>query len=357
MRCRSRSRFVPGLVQRSVQAGGVSLVPCCRWARSQRVRAGTTWRLSPTAVRTTTRSSGEVPGRWLGAGSVTLGLDGEVRDEDFIAVLAGVSPLDGEQLCRSNRRVSGLDLTLSAPKSVSVLWALGSASTTTAVAAAHDAAIEATVAFLERTAVKARTGHNGVDQVDGEGLIAAAFRHRTSRAGDPQLHTHVVVANATHCGDGAWRSLDARWIYGYARTAGFLYQAELRRQLTARLGVSWTDVDKGVAEIAGIDRQSPPRILPPANRDRTRSRNRSVVGRSRAYRSARHPSGETHRQLRVADDRLAHAGRSARCRHRGGHGAVALPCTIDCTVRCTNRRRSLGTRRGALHQPRRLRPA
>ncbi len=110
-------------------------------------------------------------------------------------------------------------------------------------------------AFLERTAVKARTGHNGVGQVDGEGLIAAAFRHRTSRAGDPQLHTHVVVANATHCGDGAWRSLDARWIYGYARTAGFLYQAELRRQLTARLGVSWSDVDKGVAEIAGIDRR------------------------------------------------------------------------------------------------------
>ncbi len=151
--------------------------------------------------------------------------------------------------------MSGLDLTLSAPKSVSVLWALGSTSTTTAVAAAHDAAIAATVAFLERTAVKARTGHNGVGQVDGEGLIAAAFRHRTSRAGDPQLHTHVVVANATHCEDGSWRTLDARWIYGYARTAGFLYQAELRRQLTARLGVSWTDVDKGVAEIAGIDRR------------------------------------------------------------------------------------------------------
>jgi conjugative relaxase-like TrwC/TraI family protein len=89
--------------------------------------------------------SGEVPGRWLGASSAALGLDGEVRDDGFIAVLAGVSPLDGERLCRSNRRVSGLDLTLSAPKSVSVLWALGSASTTTAVAAAHDAAIAATV--------------------------------------------------------------------------------------------------------------------------------------------------------------------------------------------------------------------
>ena len=242
---------------------------------------------------------------------------------------------DGERLCRSNRRVSGLDLTLSAPKSVSVLWALGSCSTTTAVAAAHDAAIEATVAFLERTAVKARTGHNGVGQVDGEGLIAAAFRHRTSRAGDPQLHTHVVVANATHCEDGAWRTLDARWIYGYARTAGFLYQAELRRQLTARLGVSWTDVDKGVAEIAGIDR----RVLREFSRRRIEIEHalgtEPVVGRSRTHRCARHPSGETHRQLRVAVDRLAYAGRRAWCRRRGGRGAVALPCTIDCTVRCT----------------------
>ena len=119
--------------------------------------------------------SGEVPGRWLGAGSVALGLDGEVRDDDFIAVLVGVSPLDGERLCRSNRRVSGLDLTLSAPKSVSVLWALGSASTTTAVAAAQDGGNSGDGGFLERTAVKARTGHNGVGQVDGEGLIAAAF--------------------------------------------------------------------------------------------------------------------------------------------------------------------------------------
>ena len=301
--------------------------------------------------------SGEVPGRWLGIGSVALGLDGEVRDEDFVAVLAGVSPLDGEQLCRSNRRVSGLDLTLSAPKSVSVLWALGSSSTTTAVAAAHDAAIEATVAFLERTAVKARTGHNGVGQVDGEGLIAAAFRHRTSRAGDPQLHTHVVVANATRCEDGSWRTLDARWIYGYARTAGFLYQAELRRQLTARLGVSWTDVDKGVAEIAGIDR----RVLREFSRRRIEIEHalgteRSSVGAARTAALATRPAKRTDSFESLLTDWRTRAD-ALGCRRRGGRGAVALPCTIDCTVRCTNRGRSLGTRRGALHQPRRLRPA
>ena len=77
-----------------------------------------------------------------------------------------------------------------------------------------------------------RCGRGAVTTVSnrstGGGLIGAAFRHRTSRAGDPQLHTHVVVANTTRCEDGVWRALDGRHLYAHARTAGFLYQAELR---------------------------------------------------------------------------------------------------------------------------------
>ena len=83
------------------------------------------------------------------------------------------------------------------------------------------------------------------------GSSAAAFRHRTSRAGDPQLHTHVLVANLTLGADGRWSTLDARRIYAHAKTAGYLYEARLRR-LTRELGSSGTPVRNGIAEIAGV---------------------------------------------------------------------------------------------------------
>lgn len=198
--------------------------------------------------------SGEPPGRWLGEGASILGLWGRVEVEDFTAVLSGRSPGGGVALGRANRRVAALDLTLSAPKSVSLVWALGDEATSSAVVAAHEAAVDAAMALLEARAVGARVGRNGVDRVPGDGLVGAAFRHRTSRAGDPQLHTHVVVANATRCADGGWRTLDGQRIFGWARTAGFVYQAVLRREMVDRLGVEFGPVDKGVAELAGIDR-------------------------------------------------------------------------------------------------------
>jgi hypothetical protein len=86
----------------------------------------------------------------------------------------------------------------------------------------------------------------------GEGLVAAAFLHRTSRAGDPQLHTHVLVANMTRGPDDRWTALDGRRLYAHAKTAGYLYQAQLRTELVRRLGVEWTQVHNGTAEIAGI---------------------------------------------------------------------------------------------------------
>jgi Ti-type conjugative transfer relaxase TraA len=88
--------------------------------------------------------------------------------------------------------------------------------------------------------------------VRGEGLVAAAFQHRTSRAGDPLLHHHVLVANLVRDGRGRWGALDGRLIYTHAKTAGYLYQAELRAQLSRRLGVRWTPVVRGTAEVIGI---------------------------------------------------------------------------------------------------------
>jgi hypothetical protein len=85
------------------------------------------------------------------------------------------------------------------------------------------------------------------------GFAAAAFRHRTSRAGDPLLHTHVVVSNLGRAvDDGRWRTLDGRGLYVHAKTAGYLYQAHLRAELTRRLGVEWAEVRNGCADLAGV---------------------------------------------------------------------------------------------------------
>jgi conjugative relaxase-like TrwC/TraI family protein len=199
--------------------------------------------------------AGEVPGRWLGRGAETLGLAGDVGDGEFRAVLSGVDPSTGIRLRRSNARLCAFDLTLSAPKSVSLLWALGDPDTTNAIIAAHEHAVDQTMGYLEREAVQSRRGHDGKETVEGGGVIGAAFRHRTSRAGDPQLHTHVLVANTTLCEDGVWRALDGRLLYAQARTAGFLYQAELRHAPTRSLGVAWEYPMSGQAEIAGFGRE------------------------------------------------------------------------------------------------------
>ncbi len=84
-------------------------------------------------------------------------------------------------------------------------------------------------------------------------MIAAGFRHRTSRDGDPHLHTHVLVANSVRTPDGRWRTLDGRGLLVHMKTAGYVYDAQLRHELTERLGVEWGPVVNGLADIEGID--------------------------------------------------------------------------------------------------------
>ena len=99
-----------------------------------------------------------------------------------------------------------------------------------------------------------RRGHAGAQRIPAKGLIGAAFRHRTSRAGDPQLHTHVLVANLALGEDDRWSTIDSRCLFRHARTAGFVYQAHLRYELSCRLGVRWGPVVHGCAEVDGIPR-------------------------------------------------------------------------------------------------------
>ena len=219
---------------------------------------------------------GEVPGRWLGSLAESVGLVGDVDAEELRSVLEGVLPSSGERIARSNRSNAAIDVTLSAPKSVSVLWAFGDEHVAQAVIAAHERAVEVALEYLECEAAKARRGKAGWETIEGDGLLAAGFRHRTSRLGDPQLHTHVVVANATRCEDGEWRSLHAKFLYHHARAAGHLYQVELRHGLTSALGVSWTPTVKGCAEIAGIP--PPGCSLSSAGGEHRSSRSRNARG-------------------------------------------------------------------------------
>jgi len=155
--------------------------------------------------------AGEAPGYWLGAAACRLGLSGRVAPEALRAVLGATDPSTGEPLTgrMSRRSVPGFDCTFRAPKSVSLLYGLGDIATSTAVRDAHEAAVAAAVGYLETHAGFSRRGHGGGDRVQVDGFVVAAFRHRTSRAGDPLLHTHVLVANVGRAvDDGAWRTLD-----------------------------------------------------------------------------------------------------------------------------------------------------
>ena len=139
----------------------------------------------------------EARGTWIGSAGTALGLSGPVCGDALRNVLAGLDPQDGSPLRGSSSpvRVAGFDLTFSAPKSVSVLFGIGDRELRGAVRAAHDRAALEAVGYLERSAAAVRRGHGGSLVEPASGLVAAAFRHRTSRAGDPQLHTHVLVAN------------------------------------------------------------------------------------------------------------------------------------------------------------------
>ena len=98
-----------------------------------------------------------------------------------------------------------------------------------------------------------RRGKNGVLRERGPGFVAAAYQHRTSRAQDPHLHTHVIVANMARGSDGVWRALDGEpLLKRYRLAAGYLYQSQLRFELTRSLGVEWREPTNGMAEIAGV---------------------------------------------------------------------------------------------------------
>jgi conjugative relaxase-like TrwC/TraI family protein len=202
---------------------------------------------------------GEAEGYWLGDAARDLGLEGKVDADQLVAMLTGRNPVDGELLglksAPAREPVPGFDLTFSAPKSVSLTWALGGHPVSGQVAEAHRAAVAEALGYLERQACWTRRGKGGAEFVHGNGFLAAAYAHRSSRAGDPQLHTHVLIANATKGPDGRWSRLYHPAIYEHAKTASYIYEAHLRHELTRRLGVEWQPVVKGIADIKGFGKE------------------------------------------------------------------------------------------------------
>jgi conjugative relaxase-like TrwC/TraI family protein len=199
-------------------------------------------------------------------------------------------------------KVAAIDLTFSAPKSVSVLSAVVGGGVSEALVDAHERAVAAAVAYLEREACWTRRGHGGVERLRGEGFVAAAYRHRLSRAGDPQLHTHVVVANLTREA-GRFTALDARSLFEHKSAAGAVYRAVLRAEVRGRLPwVSWSRVSRGLFEIdgvpAGVLRHFSRRRAEIEQRGRARRRRPLAVTRIDAGDRARHPASQDRRARR-----------------------------------------------------------
>jgi conjugative relaxase-like TrwC/TraI family protein len=221
---------------------------------------------------------GESPGIWAGRGAGELELVGVVEDGDLGTLLRGVNPANDERLRSPVRKrkitvrtldvetgewreeskqlkpLSGYDLVFSCPKSVSLLHALtDDERVRREISEAHEASWKAALGYLEREACVVRRGKGGRSRERGEGFVAAAFRHRTSRAQDPHLHTHLIVANLTRTEDGEWRALDGEAILKtYRLAAGYLYEAHLRHELSQRLGLEWTQPLKGMGELVEI---------------------------------------------------------------------------------------------------------
>ena len=202
---------------------------------------------------------GEAAGVWAGGWSVALGLEGMVEADALRALVDGNHPISGVPLLVGlrERSIKAFDLTFSAPKSVSVVWALASERVADVVSGAHREAVAVAVEFLEGRAAVARVQVDGIRRhVSTDGWAVAGFVHRTSRAGDPQLHTHCVVPNVVRREDGRCVAIAARPLFVWARAAGSVYQAELQRLLSLRLGVEWQPDRNNTREIAGFDVQT-----------------------------------------------------------------------------------------------------
>ena len=197
---------------------------------------------------------------WRGRGAKSMGLSGPVEPGAFEKVLQGHVP-DGRRLGRRERGGTvrhrpGVDVTLSAPKSVSLAALVGG---DRRIVNAHDKAVKRTLDWIEKRAIETRlrdAGTRVLTRVGNQKMVAATFTHDTSRNLDPQLHTHAVIANMVQGEDAKWRTMADGGIFRGKMAIGAIYRAELARGLE---GLGY-EIEKSHAdgrfEIAGVSREA-----------------------------------------------------------------------------------------------------
>jgi conjugative relaxase-like TrwC/TraI family protein len=183
-------------------------------------------------------------------------LPGEMDEDSRTEEIARIEQEERERPTR--RPVAGFDYTFSVPKSVSVWWAVTDGGTQALIANAHHAAVAEVLDLLERDVAMTRIGHDGLAQVEVTGILATAFDHYDSRANDPQLHTHVVIANRVRgAHDGKWRAIDGRPMHAAVVALSEHYNNVLADRLTRDFGLAWEARPRGERrapawEIAGV---------------------------------------------------------------------------------------------------------
>jgi conjugative relaxase-like TrwC/TraI family protein len=200
------------------------------------------------------------PGTWWGSARALLDLEGTAAAGALTDILTGRHPETGTDLLarRTTRRRAGWEVVVGAPKSVSLVAALGrdipgATALAETLAQAHSSAVAAAFAYLEPGVAWYRSGSGGAP---GSGLVAAAFEHSANASGEPHLHTHIVIANLTPDGD-RWRALEGRRLWFEARAAGAVYSLSLRHQVRrAGFTVAWTMGPGGAVDVAGVNREA-----------------------------------------------------------------------------------------------------
>jgi Ti-type conjugative transfer relaxase TraA len=197
-------------------------------------------------------AGGEPEGHWHGKGAERLGLSGTVGKEAFDNIFEGFNK-DGEALVKNagyTTRRAGWDLTFSAPKSVSVLWSQADEATRAKIASLHEQAVKTALEWLEKEASYTRTGTGG-EEFHRAGIVAALFEHGTSRARDPQLHTHTLIFNVGMTEEGHTGSFYSQEMYRNTLLMGAIYQSEFAHLLTKEmhLGTRWK---KDTFELQGV---------------------------------------------------------------------------------------------------------
>jgi conjugative relaxase-like TrwC/TraI family protein len=213
---------------------GLGLDPVTSEALGQR------WKVNPTAAQRIERRLGEMP-----------------ADLDDATRASEIARIEAEENARKTPiAVSGFDLTFTLPKSASVLWALSDPATQTRIARAHGEAVTDCLRLLERHALFTRVGKNGIAQVPTRGAIAAMFDHWDTRTGDPNLHTHLVLANKVQGEDGRWRSIDSKALYAATVAISEYYDVIAADKIAAATGARWSvrrrDERSTLFEIDGV---------------------------------------------------------------------------------------------------------